>query len=544
MARRYSRREALRLAGAATAAVAGAVSLAACNQAGAPVEPTPEPTAEPFKLNARSGQGAGARGQLHLAAIDPTPMATDLLSPFEQWLAYSRLVAVDPRTAAIHADLAEAVEVVDPLEVRFTLRRDTFFHPDRESLAHPVVGDVVRESFLEQAALGVPLFSEVIDRIEVPDPKTVVLRLRGPFALLFELLARPEASIRSPGHYAALPDQIGSGLFVPMPVEHGGRTMHANPHHHQAGYPRLEQVVMRYFPDDRAADEAFRSAELDVRETTDSTGMLRASGGAPANRQRRAARVLVGLGMSLLPQKGGIATRYVEAFQDGRVRRAVSQALDRGSIAAAVGGVAATPVGNAHVADSLTSAELASVPFQRHDPAGSVALLRAAGREQLAFALEVPEVALLQPAIPLIYEQLAAAGITVEIRSQPVEAWEQIFSLGDFEATLFGIGGLDTPDVGLRLHASGGLDGRFSPWGFSSPVFDRRLDSALSESIPARRAEALRETQRVLLGEDPAMLPLVAPDEFALLGPDVRGYVFDSFEFNAGWLSAEWHRSG
>ena len=52
----------------------------------------------------------------------------------------------------------------------------------------------------------------------------------------------------------------------------------------------------------------------------------------------------------------------------------------------------------------------------------------------------------------------------------------------------------------------------------------------------------IREAQRVLLEEAPGMFPLVTPLEFASLGPRVRGYAFDAFDFNAGWLAAEWER--
>ena len=111
---------------------------------------------------------------------------------------------------------------------------------------------------------------------------------------------------------------------------------------------------------------------------------------------------------------------------------------------------------------------------------------------------------------------------------------------GDFEATVFQIGGLSTPDIGLRLHSSGGLNGQFSPWGYSNPVFDAALKTALSELRSDRRAELMREAQRVLLGEVPAMLPLVTPYDVASLAQKVVGYAFNAFEFNSAWLAGQW----
>ena len=40
------------------------------------------------------------------------------------------------------------------------------------------------------------------------------------------------------------------------------------------------------------------------------------------------------------------------------------------------------------------------------------------------------------------------------------------------------------------------------------------------------------------------MFPLVTPYEVASLGPDVVGYEFNAFEFNSGWLAADWERRG
>jgi ABC-type transport system substrate-binding protein len=169
-------------------------------------------------------------------------------------------------------------------------------------------------------------------------------------------------------------------------------------------------------------------------------------------------------------------------------------------------------------------------------------LLAAAGYQGLAFRIQVADDPVLRDVAELVQYQLGVTGFAVELRAEPRDVWAQSFAAGDFEATVFQMGDLNTPDIGLRLHSSGGLDGDFLPWGYSSPVFDAELMAALSELRPDRRAEALREAQRILLGEVPAMFPLVTPYEVASLGSDVVGYEFNAFEFNSGWLAADWDR--
>ncbi len=543
MTRTYSRRDALKLA-AAFGAVVGAASIGACGDEAAPSgEPTADPRLGPLDLGLRAAREAGgAEGRLRLGSLKTVPISSQPLTPFEQQLVYSRLVAVDPRTATIHGDLASGIEVVDPLEVRFQLKAGAFFHPDEESLAQPVSSASVLRSFEEQAAAGVPLFSDIIDSVQAPDAGNVVLRLRGPFAFLFELLAASEASIRSESHYVGFRDAIGSGLFIPSGQDSTGHVLLANQLYHDSGYPRLQQINMLHFDDERDLDSAFRTLRLDVREHPDTASAEHGAEREDASQQKRPARSLIGLGLSLLPSKGGLPTRHVEAFQDERVRRALSHALDRAAIAEGAGGMVASPVGAAHTADSLPEGELATHPFQRPDPQESAALLEATGLTGMSFRMLVADDPELRGSAELVQRQLAMAGFAVELRSEPRDEWRELFNAGDFESTMFRMDGLSTPDIGLRLHSSVGLDGRFSPWGYSNPVFDSALNGALSELRPDRRAEALRETQRVLLGEAPAMLPLVTPYDVASLGPNVVGYAFNAYEFNPGWLSGGWER--
>ena len=73
-------------------------------------------------------------------------------------------------------------------------------------------------------------------------------------------------------------------------------------------------------------------------------------------------------------------------------------------------------------------------------------------------------------------------------------------------------------------------------------MFDAAVNTALSQLVPAYRSNATRQAQRVLLERAPGMFPLVTPVETASIGPRVAGYEFDAFDFNPGWLAAEWER--
>jgi len=537
--RTYSRREALRFASGLGVAAGGGWLGLACGDGGDGVEATATPPATTRRSDAPGGPPSG---RLRLGVVREGAFAAQPLSELEQLLGYSRLVNVDPRSATVHADLATQFEVIDPLEVRFALRPDVFLHADVDDLAVPVTADVVKRDFERRAEEGVTLFADILERIDVPDPMTVTLRLRAPFALLFELLARPSAGVRGENRYPAFPEPVGSGPFSLAGQDDTGHALLANPRYHDAGYPRLEQINVLRFADEGDLDGAFLGSELDVRHHPNAESVSRALERPGTQQLSRPARSLRGIGLSLLPNKGGVPTVHVEAFQDERVRRAVSIGLDRAALAAVDNSIVASPVGAAHRADSLPPAELTAHPLYQFNRTEAAKLLQAAGADPIEFRILTAESSGPRSYTALVERQLRDVGFDAQLRVEDHTTWEASFLAGDFEATLFELSGLNTPDVGLTLHRTGGLDGRFSLWGYSNPIFDSAVNAALSQLLPEERATAIRQAQRVLLEEAPGMIPLVTPVEVASVGPRVDGYEFDAFDFNAGWLGAEWQR--
>ena len=538
MVRIYSRREALRLA-AGIGAIAGAGGVGIGCGDGDSSEATATPPAVGPRGTPPSGEPSG---RLRLGVVRESNFGSQPLSRVEQLLVYSRLVAVDPRDATVHADLATAFEVIEPLEVRFALRPVAFLHADVDDLAVPVTAELIQRNFEELAADESSSFAAVIERVEAPDANTLVVRLRAPFSLLFELLAGPEAGIHGDNRYASFIEPVGSGPFVPAGQDSTGHALVANTRYLDAGYPRLERVNVLRFADEGDLDGGFLASQLDVRQHPDALSVDRVQDRPGTQQMTRHARTLRGLGLSLLPNKGGLPTMHVEAFQDERVRRAVSISLDRTTLAALDGGRVASPVGAAHAADSLPAAELAAHPLYGYDPIEAAKLLEAVGLDAIEFRILASDSVGPRAYAELVESQLREVGFDAQLRLEPHDTWESAFFAGDFESTLFEVGGLNTPDLGLRLHTAGGLSGRFSLWGYSNPVFDSAVNSALSELMPDHRAAAFREAQRLLLEEAPGMFPLVTPVEVASLGQRVRGYAFDAFDFNAGWLAPGWER--
>jgi peptide/nickel transport system substrate-binding protein len=527
----HTRRAALRLGGVALAAAL----LAACSgdddgepDADAPLPSllAPEATIPP----------SVASGVLRLGALGEPGLPRALV--------YATLVAVDPRTARIHGDLAAAVEQPDPLAVTFRLREHASFHRGRSGDARPITSAEVARDFAIRASAGEFLFAQVVEAVEAPDPLTVQMRLRAPFALLFDQLGDPDAAAIRADSPSPLGVPLGSGPFVPERREDGGISLLAHPGYHQLGLPALDEVRIFGADRERTLDAAFESGALDIRALDDAESIARASERDDATQLSRSSRRARGLGLSLVGTKDGRSVRFRPAFQDQRVRRALSLALDREALVAFDAAVPAGPVGPGLAADALRPEELAEHALLQHDPEEAAKLLQAAGHALLTFSLEAPRTQPLRGLAQLITRQLRGAGMLPQLELVDDERLQQNLETGDFEAILFELEPVRSPDIGLRLHASGGLGGVFSPWGYSNPIYDEAVRDALLEIDPAERARASRAAQRLLLEDVPAMLALPERVERIAIANAVGAYEYDAYEFNDRALAPLWHLGG
>jgi peptide/nickel transport system substrate-binding protein len=454
---------------------------------------------------------------------------------------YARLVALDPRNGRMYGDLAEAVELADDgLTLSIRVRGELRFHPDKDGLAGAITSEEIRRDFRTRGEAGEYLFAAAVASVETPDLRTVVLRLRAPFSLTLDYLAAVDSgAIRASARYGAIDAPLGAGPFVPAMREELGVALVANPLYHRRAQPFLERLQLIDGGPPRDLATAVASGDIDVAlHAPDTKPETPARGQAPT--VRRASRRLRGLGFSLVPRKGATGPAATPAFQDARVRRAAALALDRKALLALDDSTPSGPIGPAHTMDALPQDELAKHPLYQYNPGQARALLAAAGQESLSFTLEGENRPQIRALAQLVEKQLRDVGLVPRVRLLPVADWEQQFQLGEFEGALVEFAEMRTPDLGLRLHTSGGIAGNFSLWGFSSPLYDTAARKAFSEVDPRLRGERARAAQRVLLDEVPALLPIGAPPEYASVAAAVRGYEFDAYEFNAGWLSAQW----
>jgi ABC-type transport system substrate-binding protein len=289
---------------------------------------------------------------------------------------------------------------------------------------------------------------------------------------------------------------------------------------HWAGSPRVRRLVFRRYSDEGALARALSSGEADVSSAIGpgSAGALRADPAVTLDSQ-------TGLNLIYLAVNNERAP-----FDDARVRRALSRAIDRAALAREVlGGHAET----AHTA-------LPPTLFGHDTRARELVLDRDAARRLLAAARlpeafettltvsQAPRPYLLDPlrVAARLRDDLAGVGLTVRLRE--VATWTEQVGLttrGDFDLALLGwqADTLDPNDFLTALLDSGSI-GTTNRSRYRSPAMDGLLKRARMDSAPGTRLTLYRQAQE-LFQQDMPFVPLYHSSVFTAHRREVRGLV-------------------
>jgi peptide/nickel transport system substrate-binding protein len=282
----------------------------------------------------RSAPRSGGTLRMSLAdadvqSFDPI-VPSDNMSIWTMLLMYDQLVRTGKDGASVTPDAARNwTTSADGKTWTLHLRDDLKF-----SDGTPVTAEDVKFALQRAGSRGSNFESnfKLIDRIDTPDPHTVVVHLKKPsasflaYAALYSASIVPERLVTAQGQ-AFWQHPVGSGPFVLTEwVKNDHLVLKRNPYYWQKPYPYLDGVRFDVLTDDNTRMLKFRSQELDVATNV------------PPN-EVEPLRKINGVSVRLFPQMR-IDFVYLnhahKPLDDLRVRQALNYAVDRRAILKAV----------------------------------------------------------------------------------------------------------------------------------------------------------------------------------------------------------------
>jgi peptide/nickel transport system substrate-binding protein len=291
-------------------------------------------------------------GILRVRGFDPPHFDAHLITAaFTQStlsFVYSKLVRhkvgadVEPGRFIVEPDLAERWEELDDTTYVFHLRQGVKWHNKPPVNGRELVADDVKftyDRFLTEKANGNRYLLDSVDQIEVMDRYTVKFLLKEPFVWFISVLAYPTSMwIIAPEvveHYGDLkrPETaIGTGPFLLERYEPNVKTVFTrNPNYYRDGQPYVDGVEWMVINDESTGLAMYRTGQLDCAP------------GLGWNVRQQDLEALQKSHPHLMfrdfqSQSAGAVTMRTDMppFNDVRVRRAISHAIDRQALIEAV----------------------------------------------------------------------------------------------------------------------------------------------------------------------------------------------------------------
>jgi oligopeptide transport system substrate-binding protein len=363
-----------------------------------------------------------------------------------------------------------------------------------------------------------------LEGVTLPDPQTVVIKLKKPRGLFLGELAYNTAwifcreAIEKANGRIDETSAIGTGPFKLAAYQHGSKVILDAFPEYWDGKPKLSRIERPIVIDPQVRHVKYENSEIDRCEI--SLDDYVNDGKSAALKDER----------KLLPQA---AVTYLAmgqlaqpVFRDKRVRLAFAEAIDRDAIVAtAYRGL--SPRADGFLPPGLPGNQ-PDFPHIPYNPESARKLLAEAGfpggkgfpTMALTYTQKEAEFA---AAAQIIRDNLKTnLGITIDVQEREAATF-----LADARAKKLGFhlntwyaDYLDPQNFLTTLLRTGAAVNRVS---YSNPQFDALCDAADTESDPAKRIELYKQADKLAMSEAP-LLPLVYPNNAVLIKPYVKDF--------------------
>ncbi len=330
---------------------------------------------------------------------------------------YDRLVHFEFATLEFLPGLAKSWTFPDPQTIEMKLQEGVKFHDGTPFDAEAVKYNVNRTKNLPTTKIKGDLAS--VDTVEVVDPLTVRLKLNKPDSGVIGVLADRAGMMVSPTAAEAATGKqldntpVGTGPFKLADYQPGVKlTLAKNPDYWQKGLPYLDGIDWIFSGDFQSGLNGLRAGDIDVATTLGDGSQVADLESDPNLKVLRSPS---------LNTEGCYINDEIAPWNDVRVRKAFSMALDRESLAKALtfglGRPAYLPVPPEHWSSSK-----ALIPNNAFDLEGAKKLLAEAGQPTLPV-----KILLYQDPVQIrkgeaMQQSLNKAGFQVELVVQQLSA--------------------------------------------------------------------------------------------------------------------------
>ncbi|WP_135467408.1 ABC transporter substrate-binding protein [Crenalkalicoccus roseus] len=438
---------------------------------------------------------------------------------------FDRLVEQDPE-ARLKPMLAESWEPVSETVWEFKLRPGVKWHDGRDFTAEDVAFTISRVPNVQNSPGSFAGFVRAITRVEVVDPLTLRLHTAQPHPLLPTEMAAVQVISRHVGEGAQTEDYnagraaIGTGPYRLVSYHHGDRTEFVRNDAYWGGPQPWSRVTYRFIANNAARTASLLAGEVDVIDQVPSTDLPRIR-----RDQRFSVAEIQGLRVIyLIPDYSRTENPVFVAdnngnplprnpFQDARVRRALSIAIDRNALAERVMDGTAKP--NGQWLPPGVFGHNPEVPVPPFDQEGARRLLAEAGFPQ-GFRMTLttpndryPNDARTAQAVAQMWTRI---GVRTEVQAIPWTSYAARNARQEFNMRLVGWGSSTGEASYMLVNIFGTYDrekrrGAANNSRYSNPELDALTERAAATLDDEKREAMLREAVKMVTDET-AFIPL------------------------------------
>ncbi len=462
-------------------------------------------------------------------------------------LAYNYLLRTHilaPQEGVIY-DLAQSHEVGgDQLTWSFKIRPGVKVNPNgstvaaRDLDAEDVKANFDRVADPKAGLNGFAWMNQWVDQTDTPDKQTFRIITKQPYAFVLNNVGNNLFHAVAPKEWLASPElktkAVGGGPFLfREETENAQGVVAKNVAYYQTGKPLLDSYVIRIFADQATMRTAFSSGQLDAYTATNPDE-------AKDIQNNRKDTVYF-----QDPNFGFLSfwmNTKAKPWDDARVRRAVSRAINRDEYTQLIGHGVGTPSGL--IVPSMTDYALPQDELkskqQPFDAKDAKSLFDAAGIKEISFSHPTSG-ATTADYVNIFVRQMQAAGITAKADPQDAATWLSNYFNTKISASLSLNQDYQTPDVALQWYQTGGITGNNKyDTGFSDAAVDAALKKAGSTIDDNERKNAYKDAQRLIYSKDPPFLNFINRPNDVLIATALKGVHRGVASLNTAFIPGYW----